>query len=71
MNHKGRIFFARLWKKDTLLNWNISHYRTEMKITFFLTDTRKFARPMGLGKIFLDAIEIKACNCKVPSPVKL
>ena len=26
---------------------------------------------MGLGKIFLDAIEIKACNCKVPSPVKL
>ena len=35
MNHKGRIFFARLWKKDTLLNWNISHYRTEMKITFF------------------------------------
>ena len=31
----GENFFARLWKKDTLLNWNISHYRTEMKITFF------------------------------------
>lgn len=41
MNHKGRIFFARLWKKDTLLNWNISHYRTEMK---------KICEANGLGE---------------------
>lgn len=71
MNHKGRIFFCASLEKRYSPELEYQSLWNRNENNFFLTDTRKFARPMGLGKIFLDAIEIKACNCKVPSPVKL